>query len=83
MFFSDGVPLCSSAGVPQINGSAGPSSVNGIHTCKGEPSGRSGPPCSMKPESAAETKPNPTMSEKVGKLWLYNFPVMDNLKEKK
>ncbi|XP_032435994.1 microtubule-actin cross-linking factor 1 isoform X17 [Xiphophorus hellerii] len=25
-------------GVPQINGSAGPSSVNGIHTCKGEPS---------------------------------------------
>lgn len=23
-------------GAPQINGSAGPSSVNGIHTCKGE-----------------------------------------------
>ncbi|MEQ2158198.1 hypothetical protein GOODEAATRI_009801, partial [Goodea atripinnis] len=30
-------------GVPQINGSAGPSSLNGIHTCKGELSPRLDP----------------------------------------
>lgn len=36
MFFLHLLCCFSLAGVAQINGSAGPSSLNGIHTCKGE-----------------------------------------------